>query len=221
MLVAGAAIALGATRITRTQVWFEQWASDVPTIVDQKQTLLLEGDSAQERRKSMTRLAPGRHLLRQDIHWQVKNYMELDIRRGKNVVTPRFTAAWLPDLERRLDWEPGNRTVSGHEQFSYPLYDAASARTDNTAVVDLAISGTENPADRRRMTFTLEWKVVLNGKTISASSHVADIDTQSDDTTRHEQILFEDAQHYWFLRYYASYSSLDATIGAAYIEYKD
>ena len=169
----------------------------------------------------MTRLAPGRHLLRQDIHWQVKNYMELDIRRGKNIVTPRFTAAWLPDLERRLDWEPGNRTVGGHEQFSYPLYDAASARTDNTAVVDLAISGTENPADRRRMTFTLEWKVALNGKTISASSHVADIDTQSDDTTRHEQILFEDAQHYWFLRYYASSSSLDATIGAAYIEYKD
>ena len=71
------------------------------------------------------------------------------------------------------------------------------------------------------MTFTIEWKVLQNGTTISASTYVADIDTKSEETVRHEQILHEDAQTYWFLRYYASYRSLDATLGAAYIEYKD
>ena len=71
------------------------------------------------------------------------------------------------------------------------------------------------------MTFTIEWKVVLNGTTISASSYVADIDTESEETARHEQILYEDAQTYWFLKYYATYRSLDATLGAAYLEYKD
>ena len=50
---------------------------------------------------------------------------------------------------------------------------------------------------------------------------MADIDTKSEETVRHEQILLEDAQHYWFMSFYASYRSLDATVGAAYIEYKD
>ena len=124
-------------------------------------------------------------------------------------------------MERRLDWEPDERSVSGHEEFSYPLYDAASKRTDNTAALDLTVTGVEDPKDARRMIFTIEWKVVLNGMTISESSYVATIDTTSEDTVRHEQILYEDAQTYWFLKYYATYRSLDATLGAAYIEYKD
>ena len=71
------------------------------------------------------------------------------------------------------------------------------------------------------MTFTVEWKVVVNDKTISANSYIADIDTTSDETVRHEQILLEDANLYWFMKFYAAYRSLDATVGAAYIEYKD
>jgi hypothetical protein len=189
--------------------------------VDQKEKLVLERDAAQDRWKAVTRLAPGKHLLRQDIHWQVKNWMDIELKRGKNVVENRFQAAWTPDLEKRLDWEPDHRSVSGREEFSYPLYDARGKRTDNTAVLDLAISGVENPAAKDRMTFTIEWKVVANGETVSASSYVVDIDTTSDETVHHEQILREDAQIYWFLRYYASYRSLDATLGAAYIEYKD
>jgi hypothetical protein len=43
----------------------------------------------------------------------------------------------------------------------------------------------------------------------------------SDETVRHEQILWEDGTHYWFLRYCAGYTSLDAEVGAACIEYKD
>jgi class 3 adenylate cyclase len=221
ILVAGAAIAFGITRFQRTEVWFEDWPSDVETFVDQKEELVLERDAAQDRWKAITRLAPGQHLLRQDIHWQVKNYMVVEIKRGKNVVENRFQAAWLPDFEKRLDWEPNVRSVNGHEEFSFPLYDAESKRTDNTATIDLAVSGVENPKDAKRMTFTIEWKVVLNGATISKSSYVADIDTESDETVRHEQILYEDAQTYWFLRYYATYHSLDAEVGAAYIEYKD
>jgi class 3 adenylate cyclase len=220
ILVAGAAITFGIMQIRRTEVWFDKWP-DIETFVDQKEKLVLEGDATQERRKAITRLAPGKHLLRQDIHWQVKNFMVAEIKRGKNVVENRLKAAWLPDMEKRLDWEPDERSVSGHEEFSYPLYDAESKRTDNTATIDLAVSGVENPKDAKRMTFTIEWKVVLNGATISKSSYVADIDTESDETVRHEQILYEDAQTYWFLRYYATYHSLDAEVGAAYIEYKD
>lgn len=221
ILLVGAALAVGAMQIRRTEVWFEDWPADIETIVDQKEKLLLERDEAQDRWKAITRLAPGKHLLRQDIHFQVKNYMTVDIKRGKNVVENRFQAAWLPDLERRLDWGPDERSVSGREEFAFPLYDAKGVRTDNTASLELSIAGVENPNDARRMTFTVAWKAVLNGSTISESSYVADIDTESDETVRHEQILYEDAHTYWFLRFYAAYRSLDATIGAAYLEYKD
>ena len=221
ILVAGAAIALGVTQIRGTEVWFEDWPADIETFVDQEEKLVLERDAAQDRWKAITRLRPGTHLLRQDIHWQVKNYMTVEIKRGKNVVENRFQAAWLPDMERRLDWEPAQQSVSGHEEFNYLLYDAAGKLTDNTAALDLTVTGVEDPKDARRIIFTIAWKVVVNGTTISASSYVQEIDTESDETVRHEQILHEDAQTYWFLRYYASYRSLDATLGAAYIEYKD
>jgi class 3 adenylate cyclase len=220
ILVAGAAITFGAMQIRRTEVWVEKWP-DIETIVDQKEKLVLEGAPSDERRKVITRLTPGTHLLRQDIHFQVKNFMTVEIKPGKNVVENEFRAAWAPYLEQRLDWEPDERSVSGHEEFEYPLYDAEGKRTDNTAAIDLTVSGVENPADKDRMTFTVEWKVMVNGGTASASSYVADIDTTSDETVRHEQILLEDANLYWFMSFYASYHSLDATVGAAYIEYKD
>jgi class 3 adenylate cyclase len=224
ILVAGAAIAFGVTRFQRTEVWFDTW-NELDTVIVQKgkkEKLILDGETGQERRKAITRLKPGRYLLLQDVHFQVLNWAEIEIKRGTNVVERKqLRAAWLPDLEKRLDWEPDGRSVSGHEEFAYPLFDADGKRMDTTAVVDLSIAGIENPADKRRMTFTIEWKVVLNGATISKSSYVADIDTEASETARHEQILYEDAQTYWFLKYYASYRSLDATLGAAYIEYKD
>jgi class 3 adenylate cyclase len=221
LLVAGAAIAVGVLQVRRTEVWFENWPAEVETIVDQGEKLVLERDAAQDRWKAVTRLRPGTHLLRQDIHWQVKNWMTVDIKPGKNVVENRFQAAWLPDLERRLDWTPDERTVSGSEEFAYTLYDAAGTRSDHTATVELAITGVENPGAKDRLTFTVAWKVVVDGETASASTYVADVDTTSDETVRHEQILLEDAQVWWFLRFYASYYSLDANVGAAYLEYKD
>ena len=149
ILAAGAAITLGAMQIRRTEVWVERWP-DIETIVDQKEKLVLDGTPSDERRKVITRLRPSTHLLRQDIHWQVKNYMTVDIKRGKNVVKNEFQAAWVPYLERRLDWEPGQRSVSGHEEFTYLIYDAEGKRTDNTAAIDLTVSGVENPADGKR-----------------------------------------------------------------------
>jgi len=224
ILVAGAAIAFGVMRFQRTEVWFERW-NDIDTFVveqGKKEKLVLDGDSTRERRKSITHLLPGRHLLLQDVHFQVKNWAEVEIKRGTNVVEGRqLRAAWLPDLEKRLDWQPDARSVNGHEEFAYPLFGADGKRTDTTAVLDLSISGVENPADRNRMAFTVEWKVVVNGNTVSASSYLADIDTRSEQTVHHEQILHEDANVYWFMRFYAGYRSLDATVGAAYIEYKD
>jgi class 3 adenylate cyclase len=220
ILVAGAVIAFGAMQIRQTEVWVEKWP-DIETIVDQKEKLVLEGAPSDERRKVITRLRPGTHLLRQDIHWQVKNYMTVDIKRGKNVVNNAFQAAWMPSLEQRLDWQPNLRRVSQRQEFSYPLYDAEGKRTDHAASIEVAVGAVENPSDRNRLTFTIEWTVVLDGQTISSMAYTSDIDTRTDETFRHDQVLWEDGQHYWYLRSYAAYRSVDAEVGAAYIEYKD
>ena len=63
--------------------------------------------------------------------------------------------------------------------------------------------------------FTME---CIEGKTLR---EIARMQQTSEETVRHEQILLEDANLYWFMSFYASYTSLDATVGAAYIEYKD
>jgi class 3 adenylate cyclase len=220
ILIAGAALAFAVMQIQRTEVWFVNWPSE-PTIVDQKTDLVLGGEPSQEARKSLTRFSMGRHVLHQNIHWQVKNYMEIDVKRGKNTFRPGFTANFLPSLERRLDYEPGQESVEGQEEFSYMLYDKDNRRLDNKAVINITIKGTKDRSNRDLMSFTCAWKVVLNGETISADQLILTGRESSEDSQDKTIVLHEDALHYWYLHYFVSRWSAQLDVGAAYIEYKD
>ncbi len=220
LLVIGAGVTFGVLQLKRTEVWFERWPGD-QTIVDQKEELLFIGQPDQAQRKALTRLSPGRHLLSQDINWQVKNYMETVIHRGKNVVKPGFTVNYLPSLSARLEWEPKAPELSRAEDFQYLLYTKNNERLSHTARVSLTASGTLDPVNKGVIDFLLAWQVEVNGKTISrdtlrVQNELADLEVE-----QHEQVLFEDALNYWFLSYYTSGNAIDATLGAAYIEYKD
>ena len=220
ILVAGAGLTLAVMQFQHTEVWFVNWPSE-PTIVDQKTNLALGGEPSLEARKSLTRFSRGRHVLQQNIHWQVKNYMEIDVKRGKNTVRPGFIANFMPSLERRLDYEPGQTRIEGQEEYAYLLYDKDNHRLDNTAAIALTIQGTRDPSDKDLMSFVCTWKVVENGETISADTLNLTGRESSEDSHEKTIVLHEDARHYWYLHYFVSRWSAELEVGAAYIEYKD
>jgi hypothetical protein len=220
LLVIGAGVTLGVLQLKRTEVWFERWPGE-KTIVDQKEELLFMGDPVQGQRKALTHLSPGRHLLSQDINWQVKNYMETVIHRGKNVVRPDFAGNHLPSLEARFAWERGAPAVAAAEDFHFLLYGKGNERLENAAHVSLTTSGSPDPANRKFINFEITWKIEVNGKTISGDTLRARNELSNQEGEKHDQVIYEDALTYWFLSYYTSGNTIDASTGAAYIEYKD
>lgn len=221
VLLAGAAGLYGFMRYQRTEVYFANWHFD-HTIVDGGGVLALAGDSAQETRATITPLPPGRHVLHQDINWQVRNYMEVEIKRGLNVVQPAMAAVRLPALERRLDFEPGTEEqVEATQTYAYPLYDRENRRQDMKAELTVSLKGGPDPADPDLMLFTCAWRAVENGVVVSADSTV--LRSRLSDGENHSRriVIHEDALHYWYLRTFTSRRAAELEVGAAYIEYKD
>jgi class 3 adenylate cyclase len=220
LVLAGIAVTLLAFWFKHTEVWFVKWYPE-KTIVDQKTELVLDGAPGQEARRAMTEIPIGKHLLHYDIHWQLKYFMETEIKRGKNFIHPQFAENWLPSLNRRLDYSPQTPSLQAKQDFTYRLYDKNNQRHDNRATIALSITGTPDPWKKDLITFTYTWKIDLNGKTISQNQ--LSVPNRLSDDQSHEKTtrLYEDAGHYWDMKYFISRGSSELTLGAAYIEYKN
>ncbi len=221
VLVLGAGVLFGINRYQRTEVYFTNWSGDLP-LVDQRQVLALAGDRTQESRAAITPLPVGRHLLQQNINARLRNYMEVDIQRGLNVVVPALTAVYLPDLERRLDFEPGRREqTEAHETYAFPLYDRNNRRLDTTAELWVSIKGRPDKGEPGIMVFECAWKVVENGVVLGADTFELRSPIASDERQKRKIVIHEDGLRYWYVRTYTNRRSAELEVGAEYPEYKD
>ncbi len=221
VLVAGAGVLYGFHRYQRTEVYFTNWNKEL-TLVDQQQVLALAGDRAQESRAAITPFSVGRHLLHQDINDQVRNYMEVDIKRGLNVIPAAMVPVYLPDLERRLDFEPGRREqVEAQQSFAYPVYDKENRRHEMKAELSVAIKGVPDAADPDHMVFQCTWKAVENGVVIGSDTFELKSPTKEDDRQTRRIVVHESPTHFWYVRTYTNRRSAELEVGAAYIEYKN
>lgn len=220
VLCLGAAVIFGVMRYQRTEVYFSNWNYE-DTIVDQDEPLALVGERTQEVRASLVPIPVGRHLLQQNINWQVRNYMEIEVKRGLNVIKPAMVSVCLPALERRLDYRPGRDQVEAHQTYSYPLYDKTNRRIDNQAELWVSIKGTPLTDGPDLMAFHCEWKAVENGVVVGSDSFEMRSSVSKDERREQKTILHEDGLHYWYVRTYANRWSAELEVGAAYIEYKE
>lgn len=219
LLLAGAAITLLAFWFKHTEVWFVKWYPE-KTMLDQKTELVLDGTQDQETRRAMTTIPIGKHLLHYNIHWQVKYYMETEIKRGKNYLRPQFVENWLPSLNQRLAYSKETPSLQTQKEFTYRLYDKNNQRINNHAVVFMSILGTPDPENPDLITFAYTWKIDVNGKIIS-QDHL-NVENRISDDQIHEKttLIYEDPMHYWELKYFISRETTELTLSAAYIEYK-
>ncbi len=218
----GAGLALSLLLYQNTSVWFVKLhAAEV--YLDQKEKIVLKGERTQEVRQALNRIPPGPHLLHYDIHWQVKYYMEILVKRGKNYIEPKFVENWLPALSRRLDFSADDKSrqeVNALKQFSYLLYDKANRKMENQAIIEFSIKGKQVPTQPEQVVFNLDWNVSLNGKDISREQMTLTSVLSHPESTKKTRIIYEDEEHYYYLKYFMHRSSAELEIGAAYIEYK-
>ncbi|HPG18942.1 MAG TPA: hypothetical protein PK392_14135, partial [Opitutaceae bacterium] len=210
----------GIMRYQRTEVYFANWGPEL-TIVDQKQPLALIGVRSQESQLAVTPLPVGRHLLHQDISARMRNYMEVEIKRGLNVIAPEMTTVYMPSLKRRLDFHAGRREqVEATQTFTYPLYDKANQRIDSNAELSVSIKGAPDKDNPDLMVFLCSWKAVENGSLVGADTIELKSPANTDKRQERKIVIREDAMHYWYVSTYTNRRSAELEVSAAYIEYK-
>lgn len=229
LLVLGAGLTLGVLQFQKTSVYFSNLRAD-QVMVDGRDKIMLEGDPSLELRKTVTKIKPGRHVLHYDINWQVKYFSEIEVKRGKNYLEPKFRECRLPSVSRHYTLHADDHYVNQVEvdrTFDYYLYDQAQTKVEHQANIQLQQQGKPNKTGDALL-FDLSWKVTLDGKIISqekitVSQPLSEVHKSLSQLNSHRDriVIYEDADHYFYAKYYVLGASAELDIGAAYIEYKD
>jgi class 3 adenylate cyclase len=219
-LLLGVALTFGIFQFKRTEVWVVGWYPQ-ETIIDQKETMTLDGTKDQETRRVLNKIPVGKHLLHYDINYLNKYFMETEVKRGKNYLKPAFKENYLPALSRRLDYTKATPSVEAQQDYTYCFYDKNNQRIDNKARITLSIQGQDDPKDRDLVIFTYQWQVTLNGKIISQNKTSLQNKRSNPESLKKSTLLYEDAYQYWNLTQFISRDSSELSIEAPYIEYKD
>jgi class 3 adenylate cyclase len=220
LVLLGILLTAGFLQLKSTEVYLVNWNSE-DTIIDQKEQIILAGNKDQENRRVLNNISIGKHLFHQNINYIVKNYMETDIKRGKNYITPTFTANYLPGMSRRLDYSKESTYIQDQQDFTYLLYDKKNNRIENKASIDISIKGLVNPSHNELIIFTYNWLVSLNGKTLSENELQVTNNRRNMEARNMTEIIYEDDLHYWYAKRFTSGDSTELEIQAAYIEYKN
>ncbi|MGA2142614.1 MAG: adenylate/guanylate cyclase domain-containing protein [Brevinematales bacterium] len=213
LVLLGVILTIGILQFKSTEVYLANWDFD-KTIIDQKDTLILDGSG-----KVVNNLSIGKHLFSVDINNLVKNYMEVQIKGGKNYINPGFEADYLPGLSRDLDYSKDSKSIDASQDYTYVLYDRKNNRIDNKASIALSIKGFVVPKNNDLIIFTYAWKAVLNGKTISENDmQITNYRTNLEPRTE-THTIYSDDYHYWYVKRFNAGDNTELELQAAFIEY--
>lgn len=215
----GALAAFAATRYNRKSVSFEDLGVSADIVADHAERLIFEGRPGDHLRRLKTKLGSGRHILHYDVSHVTRYYAEVEVKRGENILRPRWEYFGLPGLERNVAHAPGGEKLHEFaETVAYSVYAADGTRKERKAELSLRIgSEAESPARAR---WTVAWKVVLDGRVAVDRTERLIHSGKSDSSETVTTIGWEDERHYWSLHSYVSPLSIQSGITSSYIEYK-
>lgn len=181
------------------------------------------GEPKQHIRPLLTPLKAGHHLLSVDSSQIVRFFAPLDIKPGKNLIQVQFERDELPGISRRIEYaKDGENALKENTEQEYKSYDAQMVAKDNKANIQLALKAEPDPADDKRVKFTCDWTVLLNGSAISNGT-ITDTNLLADNEVRRvpQKILWSDDFHFYYLSYYMSGNSAEFTLEANFADYKN
>lgn len=220
LLLIGAAAAFFALRYNfNTEVSFRDFhAQDV--VLDDKQSLVLDGIAGDPVRKALIEIPRGKHVIHYDVHAGTRYYAEFDVKSGDNFIKPFYNESRLPALNVRFELEDGQLKGKNekNQQFTFIEYKDGEKITHN-AEMQLRVSSKLDSEEARDVMHRVEWKIVLDGKTISEDSILKSHPIAERDSQRgkSQEALYADAFHDYSYRYYTSMKMMDFTLQSYFI----
>jgi len=231
LVLAGALAVLGFLAFGRTTVTFEDLGVRTDTtdvMLDHKTRLQFEGEPGDHLRKCLTQIEPGPHLIYYDVSYVTRYYSPITVKRGGNILRPSFEYFGMPGLQGNANHEKhGKNEDSFTNSTDYATYDDAFVKHDHKAVLTLNMKSAEgNPVPASKgvkkhntVFWTIDWKVDMDGKTISADKVIAEHDPNADETEVKKD-LWGDNRHKYTLTYILMGTSCQGELQAQYAEYK-
>ncbi len=232
LVLAGALGVLGFLAFKFTSVTFEDLGVRTDTtdvLLDHGTRLQLEGVPDDHLRKCITKIEPGNHLIYYDVSYITRYYSPITVTRGRNILRPSFEYFGLPGLEGNTSFDPhGKNEQTFSNSNDYATYDDAGVKHAHTAAITITAKSAQGnvvPASKRvkkhrTLFWTLDWNVVMDGKSISMDKVIVEHDPLSPDETQAKKELWGDARHRYVFNYILSGVSAQVEIQAQYAEYK-
>jgi len=219
LVLTGAVMAFMLSRHNfNTEVSFRDFhAQDV--ILDNKQSLVLEGVAGDPVRKALTEIPRGQHVIHYDVNAGTRYYAEFDIESGDNFIKPNYIQSRLPALNLRFELEDLQLDGSQQkiEKFTFVEYRDGEKITHN-AEIQLNINSRHDSNDQK-VSHSVEWKIILNGETISQDSVLKHHPDNESEIQRGESQtpLYADEFHNYNYRYYTSMKMMDFTLQSYFL----
>lgn len=231
LVLAGALAVLGFFAFARTTVTFEDLGVRTDTtdvMLDHKTRLQFEGEPGDHLRKCLTKIEPGKHLIYYDVSYVTRYYSPVTVKRGSNILRPSFEYFGMPGLQVNALYQPhGKNEDTLSNSVTYATYDDALARHEHKADLALTLKsakGNTVPASKgtkkhNTVFWTVEWKVDVDGKTVSGDKLIAEHDPNADEAEVKKE-LWGDNRHKYVLTYILMGTSCQGELQAQYAEYK-
>jgi len=191
--------------------------------LDHSTKLLLDGEKKDRKKKSLTAIVPGNHVMHYDRSVSSRYYFEFESKQGINYIEPNFKDHQLPALSRHLTWsEDKNKNhLEAQREVVYFTYDGNNRKLENTARIWLSQTISKKSPEGEPLTFTFEWKVERNDTVISKDKIVEIHSSKIRKTLRKKLIIYTDTYHFFMVKYYIIRNSCDLEVRAGFSKYKD
>jgi class 3 adenylate cyclase len=220
LVALGALAAFGVAQYKSTSVTFRNVNLNTKFFLDDRQEITLDGAAGQELRPSLTKIAPGPHVVYYDVSNVVRYYADIDVKRGRNIIEPSFDYNQMPGLERSLSYaKGGDNVVEATETFKYRVYEGA-VKTDAEALLHIVIRAKPDTSAPGKLFFDYDADVTLNGKEIARQHFTADNTGTEQESRTVRTTIYKDDYHYYSASYSVSGASTQFGVDGGYIEYE-
>ncbi len=202
-------------------VWFINLRSIDHLYLDHKTKILVDGNKNQRKKRSLTEISPGRHIMHNDINYCLRYYYEFDVKKGDNFLEPKFVENRLPGLSRHFTWseEKKENRIEAERTADYFIYDDGKNKIKKKAKLKFSVDISKKPGNSDELVFNYKWNVEVNGKVIS-DDQITEVRSQkAAGTYRKKVVIYSDKDHYYTVHYYIIRKSTELNISSGYIDY--
>ena len=189
--------------------------------IDDGKKLYLKKDPETNFARPEGKVSPGKHLIYFDVSRVSRYWAVIEVKRGKNIIKPRFTEIHLPSVQVNAQYrEEKNRLVTRERTYPYYILDHTYERKEMKAVLKVTAS-VEKDIKRDEAIFTITWSCSLNGEKIGGDIIKARNPVSETNRKRFEPVIFyEDDFHFYFYEYSMNRDTIQFEIDCQFIRYK-